>query len=329
MLTTKRARSTLELSPAVLPDASALEFFARVAASGSFAAAARQLGLTRAAISRRVAHVERQAGVALFVRSTRALGLTEAGRRLHGRARAVLEAAEAARRDLRARGGADDSGAADAPIAGTLRLTSVPLFGQTVLAPLLAAFQARHPALRIEMRFTARRVDLLREDVDLAFRLTERPPEDCVAQAVLPYVVRAYAAPRTGLPLADPADLSGQRCLLLGPPTTEEATLHWRAEAGDARKTVTIHPAMLADDLGSLQAVARAGGGIVFAPDFCVADDLARGAFVNALPGWRLPVPEGEAVMAITLPWAVAPASARSLVAFVRESLAERARAAP
>ncbi|MBI5720185.1 MAG: LysR family transcriptional regulator [Burkholderiales bacterium] len=325
MKSTRRARTTLEVSPVVLPDAGALEFFARVAASGSFAAAARQLGLTRAAISRRVAHVERQAGVALFLRSTRSLGLTEAGRRLQGRARAVLEAAEVARRDLRSRGAAAGAGGADAPLAGTLRLTSVPLFGQTVLAPLLAAFQARHPALRIEMRFTARRIDLLREDVDLAFRLTERPPEDCVAQAVLSYVVRAYAAPRPGLPLAGPAALAGQRCLLLGPPTTEEATLHWRAEAGDARATLTIQPAMLADDLGSLQAVARAGGGIVFAPDFCAADDLARGALVDALPGWRLPVPEGEAVMAITLPWTVAPASARALVAFVRESLAERA----
>jgi len=319
---TKRTRSTLDRSPsAALPDASALEFFAHVAAAGSFASAARELGLTRAAVSRRVAHVEQQAGVALFLRSTRALGLTEAGRRLQSRARSVLEAAEAARRDLRSRG---ERGGADAPITGTLRLTSVPLFGQTVLAPLLAAFQARHPGLRIEMRFTARRVDLLREDVDLAFRLTERPPEDCVAQAVLPYVVRAYGAPRPGLPLTDPHGLAEHRCLLLGPPTTDEATLHWRADRGDARVTVTIQPAMLADDLGSLQAVARAGGGIVFAPDFCAADDLARGVLVDALPGWRLPVAEGGAVMAITLPWAVAPASARALVAFVRESLAGR-----
>lgn len=314
-----RSRSTLDASPGAQPDASALEFFARVAAAGSFAEAARQLGLTRAAVSRRVAHVEQLAGVALFLRSTRALGLTEAGRHLQGRARAVLEAAEAARRDLRGRGRAPG---ADAPIAGTLRLTSVPLFGQSVLAPILASFQARHPDLRIEMRFTARRVDLLREDVDLAFRLTERPPEDCVAQPVLPYVVRAYAAPRAGLPLAGPLELPRERCLLLGPPSTDEATLRWSPEAGGSPVSVAIQPAMLADDLGSLQAVARAGGGIVFAPDFCAAEDVARGALVDALPGWRLPVPEGGAVMAITLPWAVAPQSARALVAFVRQSLA-------
>jgi DNA-binding transcriptional LysR family regulator len=307
-----------------LPDASALEFFARVADAGSFAAVARAQRLTRAAISRRVAHLERQAGVALFVRSTRSLGLTEAGRHLLGRARAVLEAADAARRGLRARG-ESGSVAGDAPIDGLLRVTSVPLFGQTVLAPLLAAFQARHPALRIELRFTARRVDLLREDVDLAFRLTGRPPEDCVAQALLPYAVRACAAPAPGLPLAHPQALAQQRCLLLAPPNTDEVTLHWRA--GNDKAAVTIEPAIVADDLGSLQAVARAGGGVVFAPDFCVAEDLAHGSLIDVLPGWTLPVPEGDAVLAITLPWAVAPRSARALVAFVRESLGAAAAA--
>jgi len=319
---TKRRLSSLDALRPAWPDASALEFFARVAAAGSFAAAARQMGLTRAAVSRRVAHVEDQAGVALFLRSTRALGLTEAGRHLLGRARAVLEAAEAARRGLRARAGTGPGEAGGSEIAGTLRLTSVPLFGQTALAPLLAAFQAQHPGLRIEMRFTSRRIDLLREDVDLAFRLTERPPEDCVAQIVLPYVVRAYGAPALGLPLPGPQALAACRCLVLGPATVDETALHWRADGEDQVVAVPIRPAMVADDLGSLQAVARAAGGIVFAPDFCVAADLARGALVEALPGWRLPVPEGGAVMAITLPWAVAPASARAFVAFARQALA-------
>lgn len=316
-----KPRTILEASrPSALPDAGALEFFARVARAGSFAAAARGLGLTRAAVSRRVAHVEQLAGAPLFLRSTRAFGLTEAGRRLLSRARAVLDAAEAARRELRVRG----APGVDAPIAGTLRLTSVPLFGQSVLAPLLAEFQALHPALRIEMRFTARRIDLLREDVDLAFRLTERPPEDFVAQPLLPYVVRAYAAPGPGLPLTDPRQLAERPCLLLSTSATDEVTLPWRRDAGDERVAVTLRPAMQADDLGSLQAVARAGRGIVFAPDFCAAADLARGVLVEALPGWRLPVPEGETVMAITLPWSVAPAGARALVSFMRETFARQ-----
>jgi DNA-binding transcriptional LysR family regulator len=314
-LTTK-PRSTLAPRQPTTPDANALELFARIAAAGSFAQAARELGLTRAAISRRVAAMEAQLGAPLFARTTRALGLTETGRRLAVRARAVLDAAQAARRGLRARG----SG-----LAGTLRVTAVPSFGQTLLGPLLASFQARHPELRIELRFTHRRVDLLREDIDVAFRLTNRPPEDCVATPVLPFIVHAYAAHGVQPPLAGPADLAGQRCLLFGAPT-DELTMHWRHDGSGRSQAVTVQPAMVGDDLGTLQAVAAAGGGIVFLPDYCVRG--AQAPLADVLPGWRLPVAEGDMLQALTLPLAVAPESARALVHHVRDALAAPAAAA-
>jgi len=308
-----RARSSLGGPDDGGLDANALELVARIVGAGSFAQAARELGLTRAAVSRRVAHIEARLGAPLFARSTRALGLSEAGRRLAPRARAVLEAADAARRALRARAGEG--------LSGTLRITSVPSFGQAVLGPWLARFQARHPGLRIELRFTNRRIDLLREDVDIAFRLTDRPPPDCVATPVLPFVVRAYAAPVAGVPLAAPADLAHNRCLVFGA-STDEVTMDWRHDDTGETRRVTLQPAMTGDDLGTLQAAARAGGGVVFAPDYCVADDLARGLLVPALPGWQLPVPEGRAVQALTLPLAVAPEAARAVVRFVQQALA-------
>lgn len=314
---TTRRRSPLPLLRAPpLPDANALELFARIVAAGSFAQAARELGLTRAAVSRRVAHIEAQLGTPLFARTTRALGLSEAGRALATRARAVHEAAESARRGLRARGASDAEG-----FVGTLRITSVPVFGHAVLGPLLARFQARHTALRIELRLTNRRIDLLREDIDIAFRITDRPPPDCVATPVLPFVVRAYAAPVPGVPLAHPRDLAHNRCLLFGPPT-EESTLTWQHEGSGERLPVTIQPAMVGDELGTLQAAARAGGGVYFSPDFAVRADVRNGLLVDALPGWRLPVIEGGQVMALTLPVTVAPESARELVRFVRSQLA-------
>lgn len=299
--------------PATAPDANALELFARIVAAGSFAQAARDLRQTRAAVSRRVASIEAQLGTPLFARTTRALGLTEAGRRLSTRARAVLEAAEAARRGLHAR--------AAEGLSGSLRITSVPSFAQVVLAPLLARFQALHPALRVELSLSNRRVDLLREDIDIAFRVTDKPPSDCVAQPVLPFIVRAYAAPVPGVPLSAPADLAHNRCLVFGP-STEEVTLDWHhAETGRV-ESVTLQPALLADDVGVLQAAARAGGGVFFAPDFCVSDDLSHGLLINALPGWFLPLRVGQSVQALTLPLSVAPESARALVRYVREALA-------
>lgn len=137
-MTTKK-RSPLVAIRRDLPlDASALDLFARIVAAGSFAQAARELGQTRAAVSRRVALIEQALGQPLFARTTRALGLTEAGRRLAAQARVVAEATAAARQGFRAIG----SGAG---LGGTLRITAVPTFGHNALAPLLAQFQALHP----------------------------------------------------------------------------------------------------------------------------------------------------------------------------------------
>jgi DNA-binding transcriptional LysR family regulator len=317
-LTKARSVSIQRPPPAAL-DANALELFARIAAAGSFAQVARELGQTRAAVSRRVAYIEAQLGAPLFVRSTRALGLTEAGRRLATQARLVLEATNAARRAVRSKSKASLAG--DETLSGTLRITSIPSFGQAVLGPLLARFQALHPAVLIELRFTHRRVDLLREDIDLAFRVTDKPPPDCIAQPVLPFVARAYAAPGLHLHLTHPQELAAQRCLLFGV-RAEPLAMNWRHDDSGLQETVNVQAVMVGDDLGTLQAAARSGAGVVLAPDYCVRDDITRGRLVPVLPQWRLPVTEGSWVQAITLPLSQAPASARALAQFAREALA-------
>lgn len=294
-------------------DANALDLFARIVAAGSFARAARGLGLTRAAVSRRVAAIEAALGQPLFTRTTRALGLTAGGRALAAQARAVAEATDTARRGLRARGEG---------LEGTLRVTSVPTFAHTVLPPLLARFRALHPALRVELSLTHRRVDLLREAVDVAFRITRRPPEDWVARTVLPFAVRAWARPREGLPFAGPGALADEPCLLLNNPV-ERVALHWRHADGRTLEMPLV-PAVVCDDLATLVAMAAVGDSVVLAPDFSVAADVAAGRLADALPGWRLDLAEGDAVVALTLPPPALPPAARALVAFVTEALARR-----
>lgn len=299
---------------AALPalDANALELFARVVAAGSFAEAARRLGLTRAAVSRRLAAIEQQAGVALLVRTTRSLGLTEAGRRLAGHARTVLEAAEGARRSVRS---------GRAALEGRLRVTSVPSFGRAMLMPLLARFQARHPGVRFELLLSDRPVDLLREGIDVAFRLTRKPPPDWLAQPLMPLRVGAYATPALcPQALAGPAALAGLPLLLLGA-ATDSAPLLWQHPALAAQR-VEVSPAVWSEDMDSLVALARAGAGVVLAPDWCVQAELRRGELLDLLPGWQLPVAEGDTLWALTLPALTAPPSARALVKFVREACA-------
>jgi DNA-binding transcriptional LysR family regulator len=302
----RRRQATLAL------DANALELFARVAKAGSFAHAARELGQTRAAVSRRIAAIEAIAGQPLMARTTRSLGLTEAGRRLAQRAHAVLEAADSARGALQA---------SRAGLSGVLRVTCVPSFGRAVLAPLLVQFRALHPGVRFELLFTDRRVDLLRENVDVAFRLTRTPPEDWIAQPVLPLHVGAYAAPKfLRTKLDDPRGLAQQPLLLLSAPS-DTVPLLWREVDGRKTVRVDVSPVITSEDVDGLVALARAGGGVVLAPHYCVQADLERRSLVDVLPGWHLPVAEGATIQALTLPHPVASEIARSLVRFVREAL--------
>lgn len=292
-------------------DANALELFARIAQAGSFAQAARDLGLTRAAISRRIAAIESAVGLALFARSTRSLGLTEAGRRLHARARAVREAAEGARLALRQTRDQLD---------GTLRISATPGFGRHVLVPLLARFRAMHPAVRFELFFTDRRVDLLREGLDIAFRITDAPPEHLVAQPVLSFGVHAYGfSPES---VTHPSDLAHTDVLLLGQGEEPYPSI-WQHEGG-ARQEVMLQASVWSSDLDALIELARQGAGVVIAPDFCIQDrDSAQSGkpdLQKLFPAWRLQVGLTR-VQALTLPVPSGSEAAQVLVRFVREAL--------
>lgn len=295
-------------------DANALELFARVAQAGSFAAAGRDLGLTRAAVSGRIAAIESLIGRPLFVRHSRALGLTETGRGLIASAQAVLGATDAARRELRTR----CEPHIQPGLQGSLRISSCPSYGQGVLAPRLAQFQALHPQLKVELQFSNRVVNLARENFDIAFRMTPKPPEDCVATPVLHFDIRAWAAP--DMALAAPADLARHNCLVWGA-STESITLQWLHRDGVAREAVALHPSLCIDDLRALVDLAAGGRGIVFAPAFAVSDLVQRHALCEVLPGWTAQVDLGNAVVALTLAHGVVPEAARALVDFVREPL--------
>jgi len=294
-------------------DANALELFARVVQAGSFAAAARRLGQTRAAVSRRIATIEAQIGQPLLVRSTRALALTEAGRRLAQRARAVLDAADAARGALRA---------SKAGLAGRLRITAPSQFGPNVLLPLLAEFGAAHPGLRFELLFTDRRIDLIREGIDVAFRLTRRLPEDFVAQPLLPVRIGAYARPGLLPPLDSPSQLAGAPLLVMGASRDDLVTLRWmHCDAAQASVHVEAEVHVFSDNLGSLIGLALAGCGVVLAPDYSVRHLLDSGQLIDLLPNWQLPIPNGDTIQALTLPLPMAPESARAFVGFVKKRL--------
>ncbi|CAM8648550.1 LysR Transcriptional regulator [Comamonadaceae bacterium] len=291
-------------------DADALELFARVARAGSFSLAAQQAGQTRAAVSRRIAYMEQRTGQSLFLRTTRSLTLTATGRRLLPHALAVLDAADQARGTLTS---------VHAGLAGSLRITSLPSFGTTVLPTLLLKFRALHPEVNYDLILSDRRVDLQREGVDIAFRVTRKPPPDWVARPFLQFHVRAYGAPGSWAPMAHPEALTSAPLLLLGP-VSMNPEMHWlRRDGSDAVICARAPAAVQSDDLTVLVRLAEGGMGVVLAPSYCVRDAVAAGRLVELLPDWDLDIRQGNTVQLLTLPRPQLSAVARAFAKFVQE----------
>jgi DNA-binding transcriptional LysR family regulator len=149
--------------------------FVQAADRGSFAAAARALGVTSAAVSKNVAGLEQALGVRLMNRSTRSLQLTAEGAAFLGRAREAIAALDAA---------IDTVAAHRAEPAGRVRISTSHAFGHRYLLPLMPALVERHPALRPEIDFEDRQVDLVRDGYDLALRGGLLPDSNLVSRTI-------------------------------------------------------------------------------------------------------------------------------------------------
>ena len=174
---------------------------------GSYTAAAARLGVSKAAMSQRIAELERIAGVTLVQRTTRSVRLTEAGQRLVDQTRAAFEQISqsfAQVRDL-----------AEAP-QGLLRVTAPVALARQQIVPLLPDFLRQYPQVRIELNLSDRLSSLATEGFDLAIRHTAHPPDThvavalCATRSVL-VASKAYLR-RAGTP-QQPADLAAHNCL--------------------------------------------------------------------------------------------------------------------
>ncbi len=252
--------------------------FTRVADSGSFTAAAARLGWPKSSVSHRVARLERTLGARLLERSTRRLRLTEVGARYHEHARRVLAELEQA--------SATVASFRTEP-QGWLRISASVVLGQSLLPPLVAEFAARHPAVRLFVDLTNRRVDLLEEGFDLAIRSGLLPDSSLVARHLGQAAARLYAAPsylrRHGRPQA-PEDLTAH---LLFDNASAAPSDRWTLTRGDGRQVVVTAPfRVVVNDAALLREVAALGQGIVSLPDIVAAPALADRRLVPVLADW-------------------------------------------
>ncbi|MER2250807.1 LysR family transcriptional regulator [Methylorubrum podarium] len=281
-----------------------MQVFARVAALGSFSAAARALGLSQTGVTKHVAALETRLGTRLLHRTTRRLTLTETGRGyLEACERILAEIAEAEAM----------AGAEGVEAHGTLRL-NVPLsFGVREIAPALAAFAAAHPALTIELGLNDRRVDLIEEGWDLAVRIGTLADSGLIARRLAASRLLVCTAPdyldRHGTPRA-PEDLREHNCLGY----TLSDSSGWRF--GD--RVYPVSGTLRAPNGAALVAAASAGLGLVYQPTFLVAEALRAGSLVALDLGAPCPTLPIHALM----PPGRRPAKTRAFVDFLAERFA-------
>jgi DNA-binding transcriptional LysR family regulator len=254
---------------------SAIQVFAQVVESGSFAKAAERLGLSTSAASRHVAELETHLQTRLLNRTTRRVSLTESGRAFYERAVQLLADLQEAEQEA--------SSAAVVP-RGTIRLTTSVNFGVRHVAPAIAAFLAAYRDVRFDVSLADRVVDLVEEGFDLAIRIGAPGADNLVARKLgetrlVPCASPAYLA-RHGAPKT-PQELAGHNCFTYEY-VTPRNVWRFRDRAGnehDVRVSGTLH-----SNNGDLLAEAAAlDAGIVFEPAFIVGPEVRAGRLVPLL----------------------------------------------
>jgi DNA-binding transcriptional LysR family regulator len=263
-----------------MADLNSLVVFAKVVEANSFSEAGRRLKMPISTVSRRIAELEDQLGVRLLERSTRSLRLTELGAEVLEHAVRSAELSEAVESIVSNR---------LSDVAGTLRLSAPPSISDTLLTPLVTAFQASYPHVRVQILVTDRFVDHIAEGVDLVFRIGALRDSSLVARRILTYRHQLVASPaymKGCKPPKRPQDLLEHRLLSFS---------HWKPDSswtfvhknGKDKETLTFQPFLAMNDYAGLAPALLAGGGIGELPPIVQPELVRSGRLEEVMPDWH------------------------------------------
>lgn len=285
--------------------------FAKVVELGSFTAAARALGLPKTTVSRKVQELEARLAARLLHRSTRRLGLTEAGSLYLEHARRIaheLDQAESAVHQLQ--GGP----------RGWLRLSVPYSLGLHGIAPLLVEFRAQHPEVRVDMRMDNAIVDLIAGEFDLALRFGDLPDSTLIARPLARLQTQVFASPaylaQHGEPL-EPEDLAHHRTLAMTQ-HRQGGRFLWHLVNGEREQDFPVQPVIATNDPFALLPPLLGGEGLMLASQPVVSAALQRGSVRRVLAAWRGPIGQLHAVFP---PGRVVPPKVRAFIDFLGERL--------
>ncbi|MBF2001041.1 MAG: LysR family transcriptional regulator [Synechococcales cyanobacterium M58_A2018_015] len=253
--------------------------FTRVVAAGGFAAAAREMGLSRSAVNKLVIALENELGVQLLHRSTRVVTPTETGRAFHERCLEILSSLEEAEQSIRQ---------LQAEPKGTLRVNAPMSFGMLHLAPAVADFLQHYPELQVQLTLNDRFVDPIEEGFDLTVRIAQ--PQQIASLIVQPLApaprVLCAAAEylnRRGTP-THPEQLQHHSCLHYGQLAVDN---QWTLTGPDGEHTVSVAGVLCSNNGETLKEAALRGLGITLLPTFIVGQDLQQGRLQRVLPEYQ------------------------------------------
>jgi DNA-binding transcriptional LysR family regulator len=252
----------------------AMNVFVRVAKAGSFAGAARDLGISRAMVTKHIMQLENILGTRLFNRTTRSLSLTEVGSSYYERCQQVLldvEEMETAVAELQTKP------------RGLLKISAPPYIGAAHIAPALAEFLIKHPELSVDMILQGGHSDLVDEGIDIAIYLGELKDTSLIARKLASSPLVVCGAPsyfaEKGIPVR-PEDLSEHSCLVNWaiPPRNE---WHFRGVDGDV--VMKVSGRMQANVADPIRIAAAKGLGLVMLPTYIVGRDIQKGKLQTVL----------------------------------------------
>jgi DNA-binding transcriptional LysR family regulator len=293
-----------------LENLTGMAVFAGVAEAMSFSGAARRLGMSKAAVSKHVARLERSLGARLLNRTTRRLSLTEVGAAFYehcARVVAEAEAAELAVSRLRSEP------------RGVLKVTTPAAFGHLHIASGIPDFLKRYPEMSVQMVTNDRVVDLAEEGYDVAIRMSADPAPNIVARRLAPVRWAVCASPaylkRNRTPKA-PQDLAQHNCLFYSF-LAASSDWHFKSETGDVAVRVTGN--FTVSNSEALREAVLQGLGVALLPTFTVGTDIQAGSLRMLLPGYKPLGTFGTDVYAVYLPTRYLSPKVRAFVDFFVE----------
>ncbi|HSC89874.1 MAG TPA: LysR family transcriptional regulator [Polyangiaceae bacterium] len=271
---------------------SQLQAFLAVARAKSFSGAARELAVSRSAVSQSIRQLEEELGVVLVARTTRSVSLTDAGRRLVETVGPAFSQTRAALTEISAKPG---------EAVGRLRLTIPRSAFELVVAPLLPEFRARHPRIELDLDFEDRFADIVAEGYDAGIRLAESIERDMVSLRLSgPFRFVVVGSPgylRSHPPLERPEDLLRHECLTFRL-SSSGALYAWELERGRRKWRVPVRGSIVTNDYMLASRWAEQGLGLAYVMEPQVREQLDRGvlrvvleAYATSVPGFFLYYP--------------------------------------